>query len=93
MENIGHYGIEFAGIKYGKPGEQSGCYVMVEFFKFDDEDTQVDHKILYFQLTRGAIIKDCVPKFRTEEDIENFLKGKKNFQKFFLKHIDKITEM
>lgn len=90
MEIIGCYNIEVSGLTYD---ENSNCYAMVEFVKFSNEDVQINRKILYFYVPKRTLIQNCIPKFETEKQVENFLRDKRNFQKFFLKHIDKITEM
>ncbi len=90
MKIIGHYNIDVSGLVYG---ENSDCYAMVEFIKFSDEDVQIDRKILYFYVPKRTLIQNCIPKFETEKQVENFLRGKRNFQKFFLKHIDKLNLM
>lgn len=48
-------------------------YTMVIFSRFDENEKEIERKCLYFRCT--------VPDFKTEEQITEFLKGKKNNQR------------
>lgn len=50
---------------------------MVTFIKFNENEKVIEQKTVYFLIEDNFV---C-PKFKNESEIENFLKGVKNFQK------------
>jgi len=74
VEEIGCYNID----NNNKVWDNDTLYDMVTFIKFNENEKAIEKKTVYF------LIKDnfTCPKFKSESEIKNFLKGVKNFQKF-----------
>ena len=66
---IGSYNID----NCGKAWDCNTCYTMVIFSRFDENEKEIERKCLYFRCN--------VPDFKTDEQITEFLKGKKNNQR------------
>jgi hypothetical protein len=66
---IGSYNID----NEGKIWNGNTRYTMVIFSRFDENEKEIERKCLYFCCT--------VPDFKTEKQITEFLKGKKNNQR------------
>lgn len=73
---IGFYNIE----DIGEAWENSTCYRGISFSRFDENEKEIERKCLYFCCN--------VPDFKTEEQITEFLKDKKNNQ-----HINEVKVM
>lgn len=69
IKYIGSYNID----NEGKIWNGNTCYTMVIFSRFDENEKEIERKCLYFCCT--------VPDFKTEKQITEFLKGKKNNQR------------
>ena len=69
IKYIGSYNID----NYGEAWSGNTRYTMVIFSRFDKNEKEVERKCLYFRCT--------VPDFKTEEQITEFLKDKKNNQR------------
>ena len=66
---IGSYNID----NCGKAWDNNTRYTMIIFLRFDENEKEIERKCLYFRCP--------VPDFKTEEQITEFLKGKKNNQR------------
>ena len=66
---IGSYNIDNEGVSWSG----NTRYTMVIFSRFDEAEKEIERKCLYFRCE--------VPDFKTEEQITEFLKGKKNNQR------------
>lgn len=66
---IGSYNIE----DIGEAWENNICYRGISFSRFDENEKEIERKFLYFCCN--------VPDFKTDEQITEFLKGKKNNQR------------
>lgn len=69
IKYIGSYNID----NEGKIWNGNTRYTMVIFSRFDENEKEIERKCLYFCCT--------VPDFKTEKQITEFLKGKKNNQR------------
>lgn len=69
IEYIGSYNIDNGSEVW----DGNTRYTMVIFSRFDENEKEIERKCLYFRCT--------VPNFKTEEQITEFLKGKKNNQR------------
>lgn len=69
VKYIGSYNID----NEGKIWNGNTRYTMVIFSRFDENEKEIERKCLYFSCT--------VPDFKTEKQITEFLKDKKNNQR------------
>lgn len=69
IKYIGSYNID----NEGEVWSGNTRYTMVIFSRFDENEKEIERKCLYFRCN--------VPDFKTEEQITEFLKGKKNNQR------------
>ena len=69
VKYIGSYNID----NEGKIWDGDTCYTMVIFSRFDENEKEIERKCLYFRCK--------VPDFKTEAQIAEFLKDKKNNQR------------
>ena len=69
IKYIGSYNID----NEGEAWDGNTRYTMVIFSHFDENEKEIEWKCLYFRCT--------IPDFKAEEQITEFLKGKKNNQR------------
>lgn len=74
VKMIGSYNID----NEGRIWEDGKCYIMVIFSKFVD-NAEIERKIIYFHCKANTFC--TVPNFRTEQEITDFLKNKRNYQR------------
>lgn len=69
VKYIGCYNID----NEGEIWDGDTCYTMVIFSRFDENEKEIERKYLYFRCE--------MPDFKTEEQITEFLRNKKNKQR------------
>ena len=69
IKYIGSYNID----NEGEAWDGNTRYTMVIFSRFDENEKEIERKCLYFRCN--------VPDFKTDEQITEFLKSKKNNQR------------
>ena len=78
VKRIGCYNIDIEGDIWNN----DNLYGIVRFSKFNDDEEEVEHKTIYFQILNddASFLYRSMPKFKTEKQISDFLKDKKNGQ-------------
>lgn len=74
VKYIGCYNVD----NLGEVWDGNECFIMVIFSKFDGEK-EVSRKRIYFLAGKNKL--HAVPEFKTDEEITEFLKDKKNNEK------------